>query len=217
MLAACEAIPIDTSGKLILKAAQKALSLEVLAHRAWNRGFNFNILPTDLCRATVPRPPEPPRMSWVVKLPSLPLPPTSTHSHPLPPTFVLALPTCGDNGELSYLSNVETLAGTQSHIEPTNPPSSESDPSPIRKSGHGPGLEGIPLHPLYPLRPRRFVSLSVVVVTAVAANKGATNILCRSRNQFLPINCEKRKRWRRQWKGRIQMFGKWTRFTPQLN
>lgn len=31
-------------------------------------------------------------------------------------------------------------------------------------------------------------------VTAVAANKGATNILCRSRNQFLPINCEKRKR-----------------------
>lgn len=83
MLAACEAIPIDTSGKLILKAAQKALSLEVLAHRAWNRGFNFNILPTDLCRATVPRPP---LATTHVMGCQVAIAATATHLHPLTPT-----------------------------------------------------------------------------------------------------------------------------------
>lgn len=76
----------------------------------------------------------------------------------------LALPTCGDNAELSYLSNVETLASTSGLSESE----SEQDPGTV----HGPAAaapgkdsdsdaesDSTPI----PCHPRRFVSLSAVV------------------------------------------------------
>lgn len=66
--------------------------------------------------------------AWVTacqELAELPLSPLLTRSLslPLPPPIplLLALPTCGDSAELSYLSNVETLASRLSHMEAFGP------------------------------------------------------------------------------------------------
>lgn len=121
------------------------------------------------CHARSPTPVA--HMPGDVKLPRLPLSPMET---PEPPRQTLELPTCGDNAELSYLSNVETLGSSSTSglcwhwcrsARNRNPDPDLEWQGRIRCDAIPLRLRPCPCPDPCPRprpRPRRFVSLSVV-------------------------------------------------------